>query len=206
MEINRQDITIFVVDDEFVIRDSLSLLIESAGLKVETYDSAITFLEQVDINQPGCLVLDMRIPCMDGLELQEELVKRNSTMPIVFMSGHADIEISSKAFRAGAIDFIEKPFDTKLLLQRIEEMVEQILLSWPENQKRQQLHKRYMLLTPREKEVFLLTVHNHSNKQAAKKLNISNRTIDVHRAHIMEKMQADSLNTLIIMAMNLELM
>jgi FixJ family two-component response regulator len=190
MEINRQDITIFVVDDEFVIRDSLSLLIESAGLKVETYDSAITFLEQVDINQPGCLVLDMRIPDMDGLELQEELVKRNCTMPIIFMSGHADIEISSKAFRAGAIDFIEKPFDTKLLLQRIEEMVEQILLSWPENQKRQQLYQRYLLLTPREKEVFFLTVHNHSNKQAAKKLNISNRTIDVHRAHIMEKMQA----------------
>ena len=112
MEIDRKDITIFVVDDEFVIRDSLSLLIETAGLKVKTYDSAITFLEQVDIEQPGCLILDMRIPYMDGLELQEELVKRNSKMPIIFMSGHADIQISSKAFRAGAIDFIEKPFDS----------------------------------------------------------------------------------------------
>jgi FixJ family two-component response regulator len=206
MEINRQDITVFVVDDEFVIRDSLSLLIESTGLKVETFDSAITFLEQVDIDQPGCLILDMRIPYMDGLELQEELVKRNSKMPIIFMSGHADIQISSKAFRAGAIDFIEKPFDSKLLLQRIDEMIEQLLLTWPENQKKKQLHERYMHLTPREKEIFLLTVHNHSNKQAAKKLNISNRTVDVHRAHIMEKMQADSLNTLIIMAMNLGLM
>ncbi len=206
MEISRQDITIFVVDDEFIIRDSLSLLIESAGLKVKAYDSAITFLEQVEISQPGCLILDMRIPYMDGLELQDELAKRNSTMPIIFISGHANIQISSQAFRAGAIDFIEKPFDSKVLLQRIEEMIDQLLFSWPENQKKKQLQDRYMLLTPREKEVFLLTVHNHSNKQAAKKLNISNRTVDVHRAHIMEKMQADSLNTLIIMAMNLGLM
>ncbi len=91
-------------------------------------------------------------------------------------------------------------------MQRIEEMIDQLLFAWPENQKKKQLQDRYMLLTPREKEVFLLTVHNHSNKQAAKKLNISNRTVDVHRAHIMEKMQADSLNTLIIMAMNLGLM
>ncbi len=206
MKICKQDITIFVVDDEFVIRDSLTLLIKSAGLTVKTFDSAVTFLDQVDLSEPGCLILDMRMPYMDGLDLQEELIKRNNKMPIIFISGHADIQISSRAFRAGAVDFIEKPYDSKLLLQRIDEMVEKILLSWPENQEKKQLNKRYMLLTAREKEIFLLTVHNHSNKQAAKKLNISNRTVDAHRAHIMKKMQADSLNTLIIMAMNLELM
>lgn len=201
MTINKQDVIIYVVDDEFVIRDSLTLLIESAGLKIKTFDSALTFLENVDIELPGCLILDMRLPYMDGLELQDELAKRNSEIPIIFISGHAEIPNSSKAFRAGAVDFLEKPFDSKILLQRIDEMIEQLLITWPLAQKKREILCRYSLLTPREKEIFLLTVNNHSNKQTAKKLGISNRTVDVHRAHIMEKMQADSLNTLIIMAM-----
>ena len=200
MKINKQDVTIYVVDDEFPIRDSLSLLIKSAGLKVKGYESALAFLESYDPEQPGCLVLDMRMPYMDGLELQEALVKTNSELPIIFISGHADIPVSSKAFRAGALDFIEKPFDNKILLERINEAVDSLLVNWSEVQKKRQIITLYEHLTDREKEVLKLIVNNHSTKQAAKKLGISNRTVDVHRAHIMEKMQADSLNTLVILA------
>jgi len=203
---NRQDITIFVVDDEFSIRDSLSQLIESTGLNVQSYDSALSFLERYDPAQPGCLVLDMCMPYMSGLELQDELVKRNSEIPIVFLSGHADIPVSSRAFRAGAVDFLEKPFDVEVLLERINEMVEQLVVTWPEVKKKRDIFEKYAHLTPREKEIFMLIVNNHSNKQTAKILGISNRTVDVHRAHIMEKMQADSLNTLIIMAMTAEIL
>lgn len=200
MKINKQDVTIYVVDDEFPIRDSLGLLIESVGLKVKGYESALAFLESYDPEQPGCLVLDMRMPYMDGLELQEALVKANSELPIIFISGHADIPVSSKAFRAGALDFIEKPFDNKILLERINEAVDSLLVNWSEVQKKRQIITLYEHLTDREKEVLKLIVNNHSTKQAAKKLEISNRTVDVHRAHIMEKMQADSLNTLVILA------
>jgi len=203
---NKQDITIFVVDDEFAIRDSLTQLIESTGLKVQSYDSARTFLEHYDPTQPGCLLLDMRMPHMSGLELQDELVKRNSDIPIVFLSGHADIPVSSKAFRAGAVEFLEKPFDVEVLLERINEMVEQLVVTWPEVKKKRDIFEKYAHLTPREKEIFMLIVNNHSNKQIAKILGISNRTVDIHRAHIMEKMQADSLNTLIIMAMKAEIL
>ncbi len=203
---NRQDITIFVVDDEFAIRDSLTQLIESTGLKVQSYDSALAFLEHYDPARPGCLLLDMRMPHMSGLELQEELVKKNCDIPIVFLSGHADIPVSSKAFRSGAVDFLEKPFDVEVLLERIEEMVEQLVFTWPEVAKKRDIFERYARLTPREKEVFMLIINNHSNKQTARILGISNRTVDVHRAHIMEKMQADSLNTLVIMAMKAEIL
>ncbi|NOQ15143.1 MAG: response regulator [Methyloprofundus sp.] len=201
MEINKQTVIIYVVDDEFSIRDSLTLLIESVGYKVKSYDSALTFLDKFDPEQPGCLILDMRMPYMNGLELQEELADRCSEIPIIFISGDADVPISSKAFRSGAVDFIEKPFDNELLLKRINEETEKLLRTWPEAQERKQILKLYTKLTEREREVFMLIIHNHSTKEAAKKLKISNRTVDTHRAHVMEKMQADSLNTLIIMAM-----
>ncbi|MCF7971927.1 MAG: response regulator [Methylococcaceae bacterium] len=200
MKLNKQAVTIYIVDDEFPIRDSLSMLIELAGFNVESYESAQVFLEHFKPEQPGCLVLDMRMPYMDGLELQTELAQRCSDLPIIFMSGHGDVPISAKAFRAGAVDFIEKPFDNQLLLERIHEVVDKVLLAWPAVLEKRQVLERYASLTCREKEVFLLIIHNYSSKHAAKSLNISNRTVDVHRASIMRKMQADSLNSLIIMA------
>ncbi len=203
---NRQDITIFIVDDEYAIRDSLTQLIESTGLKVQSYDSALSFFENFDPEQPGCLLLDMCMPHMNGLELQDMLHKKNRNIPIVFLSGHANIPVSSKAFRSGAVDFLEKPFDVGILLERINEMVDKLIISWPEDTIKRNIFERYTRLTPREKEVFKLIVNNHSNKQTAKILGISNRTVDVHRAHIMEKMQADSLNTLIIMAIKAKIL
>ena len=205
-KMDKKEITIFIVDDEPSIRDSLSQLIESTELKVKSYDSAITFLEQYDSTQPGCLILDVLLPYKDGLELQDELVQRNIDIPIIFLSGHANIPMTSKAFRAGAVDFLEKPFDANILLDRINEMIERLLVTWPEVKNKKDIFEKYAHLTPREKEIFMLIVNNHSNKQVAKILNISNRTVDVHRAHIMEKMQADSLNTLIIMAMKAEIL
>ena len=201
-DINKQDINIVVIDDEFVIRDALNLLLESAGFKkVKTYNSAKSFLEHFDLEQPTCLVLDVRMPHMSGLELQNVLAERAAAMPIIFISGHADIPVSSKAFRAGAVDFLEKLFDNEVLLKRINEAVDKLLFNWSEAQENKQILKCYGRLTEREQEVFMLIVHNHSTKEVAKIMEISHHTIDTHRAHIMDKMQADSLNSLIIMAM-----
>jgi len=201
MQLNKQVVTIYIVDDEFSIRDSLSMLIELAGFKVESYESALLFLEHFDPNQPACLILDMRMPYMDGLELQEVLIQKCHAIPIIFISGHGDIPISSKAFRAGAIDFLEKPFDNRLLLERLHEAVEKVLFTWPEELEKRRILDLYESLTEREKDVFQLITHNNSSKKAAQNLNISYRTVDIHRAHIMKKMQADSLNTLIVLAL-----
>lgn len=206
MILNREDITVYIVDDEYPVRDALSMLIKSEGLDVKSYDSALDFLQNYEPGQPGCLVLDVRMPHMDGLELQQELTRRNIDIPIIFMSGHGDIPITAKAFRAGAIDFIEKPFDNKLLLDRINETIDKILATWQEHSEKHRIQHCYKRLTEREKEVMKLIVTSHSNKQAAKVLKISNRTVDVHRAHLMEKMHAQSLSDLIIKAMACEIL
>lgn len=205
MPFTKQDVTVFIVDDEFPIRDSLTMLIESAGLTVKSYDSALTFLDHFDPEQPGCLILDVRMPLMDGLELQEELGKRNIDIPIIFISGHGDIPVSAKAFRAGAVDFIEKPFENEILLKRLNEAIDQLVKTWDKCHHNREILQRYAHLTSREKDVMKLIANNRSNKQAARELGISNRTVDVHRAHIMEKMQADGLSELIVMAIACEL-
>jgi len=196
---------VYLVDDEFAVRDSLTLLLESRGQNVRSFESAADFLKNYDANQAGCLILDVRMPSMTGLELQEELLKRNIPLPIIFISGHADIPDSAKAFRAGAVDFLEKPFNNEILLQRIEEAIEKDITSREQLNEKQKILDRFNHLTAREKEVLTLIVTSHSNKEAAKILDISNRTIDVHRAHIMEKMQAESLAELMVMAIQCEL-
>lgn len=196
---------VYLVDDEFAVRDSLELLLESSGQAVKSFESAEDFLASYDPDQPGCLLLDVRMPTMTGLELQEELLRKNITLPIIFISGHAEIPDSAKAFRAGAVDFLEKPFNNEILLQRIEEAIKKDIAFRDQFSEKQQILDRFKHLTTREKEVLTLIVTSHSNKEAAKILDISNRTIDVHRAHIMEKMQADSLAELMVMAMQCDL-
>jgi len=196
---------VYLVDDEYAVRDSLTLLLESSGQPVKCFESAEDFLANYDASQAGCLLLDVRMPGMSGLELQEEMLRRHITLPIIFISGHAEIPDSAKAFRAGAVDFLEKPFNNETLLQRIEEAINKDLASREQYSEKQQILERFNHLTMREKEVLTLIVTSHSNKEAAKILDISNRTIDVHRAHIMEKMQADSLAELMVMAMQCEL-
>ena len=198
---NGQTATVYIVDDEFSIRDSLQLLLESSGFTVRCFESAVDFLENYNPDQPGCLILDVLMPAMSGIELQDMLVKKNIDMPIVFISGHGDVTTSAKAFRAGAVDFFEKPFDNQALLNRIKEALQNEIEHWEKNRLKHELLERFRNLTPREKEVLQLITKSNSNKEAAKILGISHRTIDVHRAHIMEKMQAESLSDLIVMAM-----
>jgi FixJ family two-component response regulator len=185
MGINREDITVYVVDDEYPVREALTMLIKSEGLTVKSYSSAVAFLDNYEPGQPGCLVLDVKMPHLDGIELQQELTKKNIDIPIIFMSGQGNIPLTAKAFRAGAVDFIEKPFDEKLLLNRIYEVTDKVLATWEERSKKHHIQNCYEHLTEREKEVMKLVVNNHSNKEAAKILGISNRTLDVHRAHLI---------------------
>lgn len=193
---------VYLVDDDFSIRDSLSLLIESTGQAVRCFDSADAFLQDYDPDQAGCLILDVRMPSMTGLELQEELARRDFAIPIIFISGHADVPDSSKAFRAGAVDYMEKPFDSETLLTRMQEAIQKDLSTRVQHAEKRRLKSRLSLLTPREREVYILIVKGLSNKEVAKQLNISNRTIDVHRSKIMEKMDAEDLSELTVMAMH----
>jgi two-component system response regulator FixJ len=201
MTINRSNPVVYLVDDEFAIRDSLTLLLESSGQPVKSFESAQAFLNDYDPEQAGCLLLDVRMPLMSGLELQEKLSEKNITLPVIFISGNADIPESAKAFRAGAVDFLEKPFDYEVLLQRIREAINKDLEAREQSIEKRRLQNRLDHLTAREKEVLRLVVSSYSSKEAAKILNISNRTIEVHRANIMEKMQADNLSELMVMAM-----
>lgn len=196
MEIYK-DCVIYLVDDDTVIRDSLSILIKSTGLNIKCFESAEIFLNSYIQDQPGCLILDVRMPIMNGLELQEALSKQNIQIPIIFISGNAEVPDSAKAFRAGAVDFLEKPFDTYLLIERIYEA-----LSKDMDIKKQQLGSNkiqacFDTLSSREKEVLQLIINNYSNKEAAKELGVSHRTIEAHRARIMEKMQVGSTTELV---------
>jgi two-component system response regulator FixJ len=204
MSIDNSTPVVYLVDDEFAIRDSLTLLIESTGQTVRSYESAEDFLNNYNPDQPGCLLLDVRMPLMTGHELQAELLNRGINIPIIFISGHADIADSAKAFRSGAVDFLEKPFDNDVLLERINEAIKKDIAFREEYVKKRRIQDRIDHLTTREKEVLGLIVKSHSNKESAKILNISNRTVDVHRASIMEKMQAENVAELITMVMYCE--
>ena len=206
MSINKPDALVYLVDDEFAVRDSLALLIESTGQTVRSFASAEAFLNNYDPEQPGCLLLDVRMPSMSGLELQDELLRREISIPIIFISGHAGIPDSAKAFRAGAVDFLEKPFDNEILLERIEEAIKKDIASREQRIEHRKIQNRLDHLTVREKEVLSLIVRGHSNKEMARILDISNRTVEAHRASIMEKMQAESLAELMVMVTQSEML
>jgi two-component system response regulator FixJ len=202
---NKPDTFVYLVDDEFAVRDSLTLLIESTGQTVRSFASAEAFLNNYDPEQAGCLLLDVRMPSMSGLELQDELLRREISIPIIFLSGHAGIPDSAKAFRAGAVDFLEKPFDNEILLDRIEEAIKKDIASREQLNEHLEIQNRLDHLTVREQEVLSLIVKGHSNKEMARMLDISNRTIEAHRASIMEKMHANSLAELMVMVTHSEM-
>ena len=201
---NKPETLVYLVDDEFAVRDSLALLIESTGQAIRTFNSAEGFLNNYDPKLPGCLLLDVRMPTMSGLELQEELIKREISIPIIFISGHAGVPDSAKAFRAGAVDFLVKPFDNQVLLERIEEAINKDIASRVQFSEHLVIYHRLEHLTVREQEVLSLIVRGHSNKEMAKMMDISNRTVEAHRANIMAKMQANSIAELIMMVTQLE--
>ena len=206
MSINKAEPLVYVVDDEFAVRDSLTLLVESAGQAVRSFASAEAFLNDYSPEQPGCLLLDIRMPSMSGLDLQDELTARDICIPIIFISGHARIPDSAHAFRAGAVDFLEKPFDNAILMERIAEALKKDRANRGQRAERLALENRLDSLTAREKKVLSLMACGNTNKDMAKIMNISNRTVEAHRARIMEKMQAESLVDLMRMATRFEWM
>ena len=193
------DALVYLIDDEFSVRDSLTLVLETGGLRVKSFESAEDFLKNYNNEYPSCLILDVKMPCMSGLELQKELLKRNISIPIIFISGHAGISQSAKAFRAGAVDFLEKPFDHEVLLARITEVIQKnIEYRWRLNV-HFELANRHYCLTEREREVLTLISEGSSNKEAANLLGISSRTVEAHRARIMKKMEVDSFVDLVML-------
>ena len=188
--------TVYVIDDDPDVRDSLRLLLQASDFVVETFDSAITFLTAARTPN-ACVVTDVRMPGMDGLALQEELVRRKDRVPVIVMTGHGDVPLAVKAMRAGAIDFLEKPFDEDALVASARRALEQRSQSLNRNAAAQAAREQIDCLTERERQVIDLLVVGKPNKVIAYELDISPRTVEIHRARVMEKMQARSLADLV---------
>lgn len=191
--------TVFVVDDDEAVRETLCWLLDSVGLKSECYSSAVEFLEVYDPDRAGCLLLDIRLPIISGLDLQKRLGEMRSVLPIIFLTGHADVPLAVRAMQAGAFDFLEKPFNDQELLDRTHAALEHDKGNRSKQRRRHAVIERFDQLTAREKEVMELIVEGHPNKIVADHLSISERTVEIHRGRVMEKMQADSLAQLVRM-------
>ena len=197
------DAVIAIVDDDPSAREGLSSLLRSAGLKVETFASAQEFLARPSADAPSCLVLDLQLPGLSGLELQKRMAEAGLEIPIVFLTGHGNIPASVQAMKAGAVEFLTKPFDDEQLLQAIKEAVQRDRKSRQQHAAMRELRDRHESLTAREQEVMRLVVSGLLNKQIAGELNITEFTVKIHRGRVMRKMHADSLADLVRMAGNL---
>jgi FixJ family two-component response regulator len=191
---------IFIVDDDASVRKSLTRVMTSAGYAVETFASARDFLAREPFVGPCCLILDVRMPGLTGLDLQEALAGKGHRMPIVFITGHGDISMSVKAMKGGAADFLTKPFDVENLLEAIQRALMKDVKALGEEGRTAEVLERVERLTPREMEVFALVVTGMLNKQIAAELSIGEKTVKVHRARVMEKMQARSVADLVRLA------
>lgn len=194
---------VFVVDDDQEVRDALRLLMESVGLRVETFPSGQAFLEQFDPGLPGCLLLDVRMPGMSGLELQARLTAERIHPPVIIITGHGDVPMAVRAVQAGAVDFIEKPFNDQALLDSVHRAIEKDGEQRGEASRLADIEARYEKLTPREREVLEQVVAGKRNKVIAADLDVSQSTVEAHRAKVMEKMEADSLSDLMRMMLSL---
>jgi FixJ family two-component response regulator len=191
---------VFVVDDDEPMRRSLENLIRSVGLRVEAFATAQEFLRGKRPDVPGCLVLDVRLPGLSGLDLQKRMAEANSEIPIIFITGHGDIPMTVQAIKAGAVEFLTKPFRDQDLLDAIHQALERDRHARKQRAKVEELRSRYRSLTPREREVIALVVAGLLNKQIAGELGTSEAAVKVHRQHVMEKMGADSLADLVRLA------
>lgn len=189
--------TVYIVDDDEAVRDSLSLLMEAAALQFQCFETAAEFLANCRDDQPGCLVLDVRMPGMSGLALRDELERREVLLPIIFITGHGDVPMAVDAMKHGAVDFIQKPFEDEVLLERISQALKQNAADRYEAQTLHSVEARYAKLTPREREVMAMVVSGNANKVIAQDLGVSQRTVEIHRARVMEKMRARSIAQLV---------
>lgn len=192
--------TVFVVDDDQEVRESIRWLIESVDLAVETFGSGQEFLDAYDPDQPGCVVLDVRMPQSSGLELQKKLLARGREIPVIIVSAYGSVPVAVEAMKAGAVDFIEKPFSDQALLDRIHQAIAKDRGVRRRKAKRAEVAARVEVLTAREREVMDLVVVGKATKRIAIDLGISPKTVEAHRARIMQKMAADSLAELVQMA------
>jgi RNA polymerase sigma factor (sigma-70 family) len=199
------DTVIAIVDDDPSVREGLSSLIRSAGLQVETFASGQEFLARPGTEAPSCLVLDLQLPGLSGLDLQKRMAEAGLEIPIVFLTGHGNIPASVQAMKAGAVEFLTKPFDEQDLLQAIQEAVERDRQNRQQHAEMRELQSRYESLTAREQEVMQQVVSGLLNKQIAAELNITEYTVKIHRGRVMRKMHVESLADLVRMAESLEI-
>ena len=196
--------TVFVVDDDEGVRNSLRFLLKSVGLATRSLASAGEFLETYKPSQPGCLVLDVRMPGMSGLELQQQLNLRGAVIPVIFITGHGDIAMAVEAMQQGAFDFLQKPFRDQDLIDRIQRALERDARNRASLEQHAKIRERLDSLTPREREVLALMTRGKPNKVMAAELGVSQRTVEIHRARVMEKSGAASLAQLVRMVLDLE--
>ena len=200
----RARLTVYLVDDDAAIRDAISLSLSLRGYQISQFSSAEGFFDAFDPSWAGCVVADIRMPGMSGLELQVKLNERHSILPIIFITGHGDVPMAVEAMQAGAVDFIQKPFRDQDLLDRINQALDKDAGSRRMLAERNMIRKRLESLTPREREVLDLVVAGKANKVIAGDLNLSQRTVEIHRARVMEKMEAHSLAHLVRMVLEVE--
>ena len=194
---------VHVVDDDDDARKATARLLESAGLEVRTYANALALLDSIEPESPGCLILDVRLPDLDGLELQSSLAARGVPIPVIFITGHGAIPDTVRAMQGGAVDYLTKPVNGEVLLAAVSRALDLDASSRAVRARRQDLRRRYVRLTPREREVFLHLIGGQLNKQVAAELQITERTIKLHRANIFLKLEVDSMVELARLAVDL---
>jgi FixJ family two-component response regulator len=195
---------VFVVDDDVSVREAVEALIETAGWRTKTFATALDFLNSCRDTSPGCLVLDVSLPGLSGLDLQQRLGDRRD-LPIIFVTGHGDIPMSVQAMKAGAVEFLTKPFSDDILIAAIRRAIESSSTALERESERERLKRGYASLSPRERQVMMLVVAGRMNKQVGSELGISEITVKAHRGQVMRKMSADSLADLVRMAAALDL-
>lgn len=196
---------VFVVDDDADVRDSLQWLLESVGLKTVTYDSAQGFLESCSADAQGCILMDVRMPGMSGLSAQKKLFERGISLPLIMISGHADVDMAVTAMTQGALTFLQKPFSDQALIDHVQQALLLNLNNWKQVAQVRDVRAHYQSLTKRERQVFEGVVAGHANQEIADQLGINRKTVEGHRSHMMAKMQANSLSELIQMSVALGL-